>query len=70
MMWQQLGAQTLNWAGISTDPVILFVVLVALAVPVWAAIGAATITMLGLVGRAAAQPCGRESFSPASTPSR
>lgn len=57
MMWNQLDQSVvLGWDFYG--PVILFVVLVALAVPVWAAIGAAAITMLvwsgalplGLVG--------------------
>jgi C4-dicarboxylate transporter DctM subunit len=60
MMWQQLGAQTLELGWDFYGSVILFVVLVALAVPVWAAIGAATITMLVVVGRPAPQPPGRE----------
>lgn len=58
MMWQQLGAQTVELGWDFYGPVILFVVLVALAVPVWAAIGSSAILMLvwsgalplGLVG--------------------
>jgi hypothetical protein len=50
-------------------PVILFVVLVALAVPVWAAIGAATITML-VVSGALPLSSWAKAFSTASTPSR
>ncbi|MEO1632905.1 MAG: TRAP transporter large permease subunit, partial [Bacteroidota bacterium] len=46
MMWQQLGAQTLELGWDFYASVILFVVLVALAVPVWAAIGSATVLML------------------------
>jgi C4-dicarboxylate transporter DctM subunit len=46
MMWQQLGAAELILGWDFYAPVILFVVLVALAVPVWAAIGSATILML------------------------
>ncbi|MFN3169821.1 MAG: TRAP transporter large permease subunit [Hyphomicrobiales bacterium] len=46
MMWQQLGTAELILGWDFYAPVILFVVLVALAVPVWAAIGSATILML------------------------
>ena len=50
MMWQQLGAAELVLGWDFYGSVILFVVLVALAVPVWAAIGAATIMMLVVSG--------------------
>ncbi len=58
MLWQQLGPQTVELGWDFYGPVIIFVVLVALAVPVWAAIGTASILMLvwsgalplGLVG--------------------
>ena len=45
MLWNQLNQATeLGWSFYG--PVILFVILLALAVPVWAAIGAAAIVML------------------------
>ena len=46
MVWNQLqqGAQAIGWDFYG--PVILFVLLVALGVPVWAAIGAGAVTML------------------------
>ena len=58
MLWNTLGPQTVELGWDFYGPVILFVVLVALAVPVWAAIGASAILMLvwsgalplGLVG--------------------
>ncbi len=58
MLWQQLGPQTVELGWDFYGPVLIFVVLVALAVPVWAAIGAAATLMLvwsnalplGLVG--------------------
>ena len=46
MLWQQLGQAELILGWDFYGPVILFVVLVALAIPVWAAIGAATVLML------------------------
>ncbi len=49
MLWNQVG-QTVELGWEFHVPVILFVVLVALAVPVWAAIGAAAITMLLMSG--------------------
>ncbi|MEM0989551.1 MAG: TRAP transporter large permease [Pseudomonadota bacterium] len=47
-MWQtaQLGAPEIGWDFIG--PVLLFVLLIALGVPVWAAIGAAAVAMLVL----------------------
>ena len=49
MLWNQLN-QTVELGWDFYGSVLLFVVLVALAVPVWAAIGAAAITMLLLSG--------------------
>ena len=57
MLWNQLN-QTVELGWDFYGPVLIFVVLVALAVPVWAAIGTASILMLvwsgalplGLVG--------------------
>lgn len=49
MLWQQVG-QTVELGWDFYFPVILFVSLIALAVPVWAAIGAAAITMLVMSG--------------------
>jgi len=46
MMWQQVGQAELILGWDFYAPVILVVVLVALAIPVWAAIGAATMLML------------------------
>jgi len=40
MLWQQLEAQTVELGWDFYIPILTFVVLVALAVPVWAAIGA------------------------------
>lgn len=58
MLWNTLGPQTVELGWDFYGPILIFVVLVALAVPVWAAIGTAAITMLlwsgalplGLVG--------------------
>ncbi|WGH78056.1 TRAP transporter large permease [Jannaschia ovalis] len=50
MLWQQLQNQTVILGWDFYGPVILFVVLVALAIPVWAAIGAAAILMLVISG--------------------
>jgi C4-dicarboxylate transporter DctM subunit len=53
MLWnQQLNTVVLGWDFYA--PVILFVVLCALAMPVWAAIGSAAIMMLDHVRCAAA----------------
>ena len=49
MLWQQLN-QTVELGWDFYLPVIMFVGLIALAVPVWAAIGAAAITMLVMSG--------------------
>jgi len=50
MLWQQLQNQAVVLGWDFYLPVILFVILVALAVPVWAAIGAAAISMLLMSG--------------------
>jgi tripartite ATP-independent transporter DctM subunit len=58
MLWNQLGPQTVELGWDFYGPVLIFVLLVALAVPVWAAIGTSAILMLvwsgalplGLVG--------------------
>jgi tripartite ATP-independent transporter DctM subunit len=50
MLWQQLEAQTVELGWDFYIPILTFVVLVALAVPVWAAIGAAAILMLMISG--------------------
>jgi tripartite ATP-independent transporter DctM subunit len=49
MLWQQIN-QTVELGWDFYLPVILFVALIATAVPVWAAIGAAAITMLVMSG--------------------
>jgi len=63
MMWQQLGAQTLELGWDFYGSVILFVGLIALAVPVWAAIGAATICMLMISGALPLSLVGEKLFS-------
>ncbi len=50
MLWNQLENQAVELGWDFYLPVIIFVALVALAVPVWAAIGAAAIAMLVLSG--------------------
>src|SRR5210317_417648 len=50
MLWNQMQQQTIELGWDFYVPVIMFVVLVALAIPVWAAIGAAAITMLLMSG--------------------
>ena len=50
MLWQQLEAQTVELGWDFYIPILTFVVLVALAVPVWAAIGSAAILMLMISG--------------------
>lgn len=58
MLWNTLGPQTVELGWDFYGPVLIFVLLVALAVPIWAAIGASGILMLlwsgalplGLVG--------------------
>ena len=49
MLWNQLQ-QTVELGWDFYIPVILFIVLIAMAVPVWAAIGAAAIVMLVMSG--------------------
>jgi C4-dicarboxylate transporter DctM subunit len=46
MLWQQLQQQTVELGWDFYAPVLLFILLIALAVPVWAAIGAAATVML------------------------
>ena len=50
MLWNQMQQQTIELGWDFYVPVILFVLLVALAIPIWAAIGAAAITMLLMSG--------------------
>ena len=50
MLWNQLQTQTIVLGWDFYIPVLLFVVLVAMATPVWAAIGAAAIAMLMISG--------------------
>ena len=50
MLWQQLQLQTIELGWDFYLPVIIFVVFCALAIPVWAAIGAAAVAMLLLSG--------------------
>ena len=50
MLWNQLESQTVILGWDFYGPVLLFVLLVALAVPVWAAIGSAAILMLVISG--------------------
>ena len=46
MMWNQLQQQAVELGWFFYGPVLLFVLLVALGVPVWASIGAASVAML------------------------
>lgn len=46
MLWNQLQQQSVELGWFFYAPVLLFVLLVALGVPVWASIGAAAVTML------------------------
>ncbi len=46
MLWQQLQQQTVELGWEFYGPVILFVIFIALGVPVWATIGVAAVTML------------------------
>lgn len=48
MLWNQVQQQTVELGWYFYGPVLLFVLLVALGVPVWAAIGAAAVAMLML----------------------
>ncbi|MCY4304118.1 MAG: TRAP transporter large permease [Aestuariivita sp.] len=50
MMWQQLQNQSIELGWDFFIPVAILVILIALAVPVWAAIGAAAILMLMMSG--------------------
>ncbi|MCK5933966.1 MAG: TRAP transporter large permease subunit, partial [Fulvimarina manganoxydans] len=50
MLWQQLQEQTVELGWSFYGPVIAFVVLCGLAVPVWAAIGVAACLMLYISG--------------------
>ena len=50
MLWNQLQEQTVELGWDFYGPVLLFILLVALAVPVWAAIGASAILMLLMSG--------------------
>ncbi len=50
MMWQQMNDQSVILGADFYGPLILFVVLCALAVPVWAVIGVSAITMLVMSG--------------------
>lgn len=50
MLWQQLQQQTVVLGADFYVPIIVFVILVALAVPVWASIGSAAILMLMMSG--------------------
>ena len=63
MMWQQLQQAELILGWDFYGPVILFVFLVAMAVPVWAAIGAATILMLLWSGALPLSLVGEKLFS-------
>ncbi|MEP3112217.1 TRAP transporter large permease [Nisaea sp.] len=48
MLWNQVQQQTVELGWYFYGPVLLFVLLVALGIPVWAAIGAAAVAMLML----------------------
>ena len=50
MLWQNLQEQTVVLGWDFYLPVIIFVVFVALAIPIWAAIGSAAIAMLIMSG--------------------
>jgi C4-dicarboxylate transporter DctM subunit len=63
MLWQQLGAQTVELGWDFYGPVLLFVLLVALAVPVWAAIGASASLMLVWSGALPLALVGEKLFS-------
>jgi C4-dicarboxylate transporter DctM subunit len=71
MLWQQLRRKPDRRTGLGLlRPRLLFVVLVALAVPVWAAIGAAAILMLVWSGALPLSLVGEKAVLTASTPSR
>lgn len=63
MMWTQMGAQTVELGWDFYGSVIMFIVLVALAVPVWAAIGASAILMLVWSGALPLSLVGEKLFS-------
>jgi len=63
MLWQQMGAQTVELGWDFYGPILLFVFLVALAVPVWAAIGAAASLMLVWSGALPLDLVGEKLFS-------
>lgn len=50
MLWQQIQQQTVELGWDFYVPIIVFVVLIALAVPIWASIGSAAIIMLMMSG--------------------
>ena len=50
MLWNQLQEQTISLGWDFYIPLVLFVILLILAVPIWAAIGIAAISMLFLSG--------------------
>ena len=58
MLWNTVN-QTVELGWDFYIPVLLFVGLIALAVPVWAAIGSAAILMLLMSGDLPAKPCRR-----------
>ncbi|MBB5516379.1 tripartite ATP-independent transporter DctM subunit [Rubricella aquisinus] len=63
MLWAQLGPQTVELGWDFYGPVLIFVVLVALAVPVWAAIGTSAILMLMWSGALPLSLVGEKLFS-------
>lgn len=63
MMWTQMGAQTVELGWDFYGSVLVFVLLVALAVPVWAAIGASAILMLVWSGALPLSLVGEKLFS-------
>ncbi|GGB44040.1 C4-dicarboxylate ABC transporter permease [Roseibium aquae] len=63
MLWQHLQPQTIELGWDFYGPVLLFVLLVALAVPVWAAIGAAASLMLVWSGALPLSLVGEKLFS-------
>ena len=63
MLWNQLQPQTIELGWDFYGPVLMFVVLVALAVPVWAAIGSSAILMLVWSGALPLTLVGEKLFS-------
>ena len=63
MLWNQLQPQTIELGWDFYGPVLIFVVLVALAVPVWAAIGSSAILMLVWSGALPLTLVGEKLFS-------